>query len=231
MAELIKYYYKTFKEFVVKYYEPLIAVFVLMIAVFVGFYHRIYIKGIEGFYLPQKMFFSSFLYILLPFVAMVFLRKTPYDFGIRVGEFHLWWKDLVVFYIFMMMVAGVFAFNNDRFLSFYPLFKPARSSLVKFLIWELVHLFYMFGWEFLFRGYLLFTFKRFVDEKIAVIIQTIPFVLLHMGKPELEAIGSFFAGIALGVITLRSKSIFPAVLLHFFVALTMDIVAIFHATI
>ena len=77
----------------------------------------------------------------------------------------------------------------------------------------------------------MFTFKRFVDEKIAVIIQTIPFVLLHMGKPELEAIGSFFAGIALGVITLRSKSIFPAVLLHFFVALTMDIVAIFHATI
>ena len=41
---------------------------------------------------------------------------------------------------------------------------------------------YMFAWEFIFRGYMLFGLEKSIG-KSAIFVQAIPFVLLHLEKP------------------------------------------------
>jgi membrane protease YdiL (CAAX protease family) len=45
----------------------------------------------------------------------------------------------------------------------------------------------------------------------------IPFVLLHLGKPELETISCLFTGILFGYIAYRGKSFWPVFLIHLFI--------------
>jgi membrane protease YdiL (CAAX protease family) len=86
----------------------------------------------------------------------------------------------------------------------------------------------MFTWEFLCRGYLLFAFERRVGGAAAIAIQTIPFAVMHVGKPGPEAIGAIIAGIVLGIIALRNRSFIPGTILHWSVAVTLDLFAIGH---
>jgi len=71
----------------------------------------------------------------------------------------------------------------------------------------------MFATELFFRGFLLFGLsKRF--GKWSIILQDIPYTLMHIGKPFLEIPYSAIAGIIFGSINYRSKSFLPSFLLH-----------------
>jgi membrane protease YdiL (CAAX protease family) len=49
---------------------------------------------------------------------------------------------------------------------------------------------------------------------------------MHYGKPHIEMIVSFPAGLILGLLALRAKSFLPCFVLHFAAALTFDILVI-----
>jgi membrane protease YdiL (CAAX protease family) len=57
----------------------------------------------------------------------------------------------------------------------------------------------------------------------AVLVQVAPFTVMHFGKPELEALGSVVAGVALGLLALRTRSFWYGALTHAVVAVTMDV--------
>jgi membrane protease YdiL (CAAX protease family) len=63
----------------------------------------------------------------------------------------------------------------------------------------------------------------------AILIQTVPFVLMHIGKPGVEIHSSLLAGVVLGWLAWRSRSFWPCFLLHWGAAATMDVVAMLHA--
>jgi hypothetical protein len=94
-----------------------------------------------------------------------------------------------------------------------------------FLFLQLAQLWYMLTWEFFFRGFMLFGLEPSFG-RMSVLVQAIPFALVHFKKPQLEAYGSIFAGIFLGMIGLRARSFLPCVLLHYMVLLTADILGI-----
>ena len=75
---------------------------------------------------------------------------------------------------------------------------------------------YLFAWEFLFRGFLLFGLKEKLKES-SILIQMIPFVLLHFEKPGIEAISTIIMGIYLGYIVYRGNSYWPAFIIHLFI--------------
>ena len=56
-------------------------------------------------------------------------------------------------------------------------------------------------------------------------ISSLAFAFVHVGKPPLEMAGAVISGFALCWLALRSKSIWPDVLLHWQVAMTMDFLA------
>lgn len=82
----------------------------------------------------------------------------------------------------------------------------------------------MFAWEFIWRGFMLFGLeKKFCYY--SVLIQMIPFVILHNGKPFLETFGAIFGGIALGILALRTRSFYYCVIIHIGVMYSIDVIS------
>jgi membrane protease YdiL (CAAX protease family) len=70
--------------------------------------------------------------------------------------------------------------------------------------------------EFLYRGFLLFGLKEKFQEG-SILLQMVPFVLLHLTKPELETISTIITGILFGYVAYRGKSFWPAFIIHLFI--------------
>ncbi|UCG92900.1 MAG: CPBP family intramembrane metalloprotease [candidate division WOR-3 bacterium] len=179
--------------------------------------------------LPRQIFldrliFLGILYTASPFVLFFIFKHKPKDFGISLGHVKKWAKESLVLYLIMAVILFfAFQFTNLKFA--YPLYRRAAQRTDIFLIYQAIKLFHMFSWEFFFRGFMLFSLEKKVG-KLSILIQTIPFAIMHYRKPQLEAYGSIFAGIFLGILGLRARSFLPCALLHFFVALTADILGI-----
>lgn len=73
----------------------------------------------------------------------------------------------------------------------------------------------LFGWEFVFRGLLLFTLLP-ICGPYAIILQAVPFTIAHFGKPELETISCIFGGTIFGYIGWRTRSFLYPFLIHWY---------------
>ena len=67
--------------------------------------------------------------------------------------------------------------------------------------------------EFLFRGFLMFSLLRVIGP-MAVIVATFPFVMTHLGKPEIETLSTLGGGLVFGWIDWRTGSILWSALFH-----------------
>jgi hypothetical protein len=56
----------------------------------------------------------------------------------------------------------------------------------------------------------------------AVFAMAVPYCMIHYGKPYLEAHGAIVAGVVLGSLSMRTRSIYAGFLLHITVAVGMD---------
>ncbi len=173
----------------------------------------------------EKLLVMGILYGFSPVLLMLIFRRKPADYGIGIGEPRIWLKDLGFLFLVMLVIL-VIAFKFSGFKSFYPLYKKAAHGLGPFLLYEAIQLFHMFAWEFFFRGFMLFGLSKKMDQRLAILIQTIPFAMMHFRKPPLEAYGSIFAGVFQGVVAVRGRSFLPCAILHFMVALTADVLGI-----
>ncbi len=210
------------------------------VLIFPRYHHKLFRFSVFGaqYRYPEKMALDGLWFMLLPMLVIftfwtvtaiwpaarkILPRRRPEDFGWGAGTLK-GWRDAGIFYLFMLPFI-LFALFQIDFTRTYPLFSLGRKSLAMFGIWQAVMLVHMLGWEFLNRGFLLFA----LEEKMgrwAILATAIPFALLHIGKPELEAYGSFLAAIGLGWVALRARSFIPCAVLHWTVALTVDILAV-----
>lgn len=163
--------------------------------------------------------------IVLPLASLLLLRIRPTELGLSSGRPRRWLVDTALLYGLMLPVL-LLAARLPQIQRAYPSFVLARHGPAYLALGLGTRLFYMLSWEFLFRGYLLFGFSRRVGPTAGIAVATLPFVLMHFGKPPVEAWGSIVAGLALGVIALRGRSFLPAALLHFAVAATLDILTL-----
>jgi membrane protease YdiL (CAAX protease family) len=67
--------------------------------------------------------------------------------------------------------------------------------------------------------------KRFGYHAIAV--STLPYGVMHYGKPFPEALGAIAAGAVLGLLALRTRSIAGGAILHAGVAACVDLMALY----
>ena len=129
---------------------------------------------------------------------------------------------LVLWVAFVPVLWGVS--HLEAFQRTYPRLQPAETDMVLFLAYQAFYLLKWTAWEFFFRGFLLFGYEKDFGSH-AVLLSTLPFVLMHVGKPEPEMLGSIAAGLLLGWLALKSRSIWPGVFIHSMVATTMDFFA------
>jgi membrane protease YdiL (CAAX protease family) len=168
-------------------------------------------------------------YILFPAIMIkFFLREklTAYGFGIGHSFKHLRIYGLIL--VIMMPLVIAFSFS-PRFQEVYPFYKLARGESLYpyFWIWQVLYFVQFIAVEFFFRGFLLHGLKRRFGL-YAIVIMAIPYCMIHFGKPMPEAIGAIFAGLALGGLSLATRSIWMGVTLHYLIGFTMDIAAVWH---
>lgn len=165
------------------------------------------------------------LILILCFASLPLIRVRPADLGWRWGNARTWALDVVLLYV-LMLPPVYWASLQPSFQRAYPYFEIVRAGTGYLVLGLAVRLFYMVAWEFLFRGYLYFGFERRHGPAPAITASTIPFVLMHFGKPMPEVYGSIVAGLVLGIVAFRARSFIPCAVLHFAVAATLDLVAL-----
>lgn len=162
-------------------------------------------------------------FVLPVLIIRLILKEKLSDYGLRIGDYKIGLKISLIFLSIMLPFVW-FASSSDAFANVYPHLPSAKQSWQIFIIYEIGLLVYMIAWEFIWRGYMLFgLYEKF--GFYSLFIQLIPFVILHNGKPMLETFGSILAGLALGILALRTKSIFYCVIAHMSVMFSIDLIS------
>jgi membrane protease YdiL (CAAX protease family) len=157
-------------------------------------------------------------------VIRLIWRQPLSDYGLGRGKPEVWGKYLLAFGAVMVPVI-VLASRVPSLHNYYPRYPFARESAWWFLAAAGGWLVYFFAWEFFFRGFLLNLLAPRYGG-IAIAVQTVPFVLMHLPKPETEAFAAIIAGVALGIMAYRGKSMLGTWLLHWGVAVLMDVMVV-----
>lgn len=156
-------------------------------------------------------------------IIKLLLKEKVSDYGLQIGDYKTGLKYSFIF-LFVMIVLIWFVSASPAFAEKYPHLSDAKSNWNILLIYELGMLIYMFAWEFIWRGFTLFGLEKKFGY-YSVLIQMIPFVILHNGKPFLETFGAIFGGIALGILALRTRSFYYCVLTHIGVMFSIDFIS------
>lgn len=169
---------------------------------------------------------TGFTLLLVPVLVAKFGTKEKLsDYGVQLGNQKLGWRVTGIAWILMIPVVILAVIAYPPFVAKYPLCKVVASSWQAFLPYQLAYGVYMFSWEFFFRGFMLFGLERKFGN-YSILIQTIPFAVMHYSKPLPEALGSIIAGVLLGVLALETRSFIYGAAIHWLVAMTMDVVAV-----
>lgn len=165
------------------------------------------------------------LFVLLPmcYHFMFPMRDSDY-YGLKLTKSP---TNKVYLVLGLVMVPIVYiASMSPNFYQFYPLYRP--QALTDWALFELVYMSQFFCVEFFFRGFGIFRLRRIFKDN-AIVIMVLPYALIHIHKPFPEAIGSIFAGLVLGHLSLKGKSIWPGVLLHMLIAISADVFGLYHS--
>ncbi len=182
----------------------------------------------------------------LPLIfTLLCLRRDPTESGMTVGDTPTIWRYcLVAFALFLPVViissathdsqsyylgwmddfylGGSKAFIHAYYDKTRDVFFGGQIDYGRFAYHELVMCFYMFGWEYFFRGFLLNGFRRFLPLWPAIVLQTLFFATLHLGKPVPELLSSIPGGVLMALLAIRCRSFVPCFLLHFLVSAAND---------
>jgi len=90
------------------------------------------------------------------------------------------------------------------------------------LLYELSYGLDFLSIELFFRGLLVIGLARYAGEKV-ILPMTVFYCTIHFGKPLGECISSFFGGMILGVIALRTRSILGGLIVHLGLAWLMEL--------
>lgn len=169
----------------------------------------------------------NFHYLLLPIVFLrisgLSLKDHGLNFKIEKGAVQLFLLAL----LFMLPLVIYFS-GTDSFQNRYPFYETPSHKLNSWQIaWELLYVSQFFALEFFFRGFIV----HYLKSKIgiySIIAMTIPYCMIHFGKPYPETIGAVVAGLVLGTFSYKSGSIWLGFFLHIAVALSMDALAFFN---
>ncbi len=163
------------------------------------------------------------------FVIRVVFREHLRDYGVRLQGIlsHVRVYAAVYAVAAPLIIAASF---EASFQERYPFFHPA----VGHSLWPYMYAWWLLYWlqfcalEFFFRGFLLNGIAPRLGWA-AIFAMALPYNMLHYGKPMPEALAAIVGGIALGTLSLKTKSIWWGAAIHISIAITMDICALTHA--
>ena len=168
-----------------------------------------WLPGWDATGLPTKVLDRTLLYLVIPMLIILLLfRQKPAEFGFGWGD---WRAGLLLTLGAILLIAPILWLVSRGGSSMQDYYQRMLSGLPWTTLLDL------FGWEFLFRGWLLFGYARKFGAD-AIWLQAVPFALAHIGKPEIESLSTIFGGFAFGWVAWRTRSFVYPLLIHWFVA-------------
>jgi membrane protease YdiL (CAAX protease family) len=166
-------------------------------------------------------------YVLLPLLTwkLLFPSDSLLDMGLRGRGFlsHLWIYGVCLAIVIPVLLLVA---QQPDFGSYYPFYKQSSRSIFDFMAWEAMYWVQFFSLELFFRGWMVGALRRTLGSS-AIFVMAVPYCMIHYGKPYLEAHGAIVAGVVLGSLAMRTRSIYSGFLLHISVAVGMDLLSLY----
>lgn len=164
-------------------------------------------------------------FIVLPMLMIRFwLKESLKDYGWQWGSTHKHWFAYLLLTVPIICFAVIASFGDD-FSRHYPFYHQANRSWFDLLSWEVIYIAQFVAIEFFFRGYLVNGLRRKFGS-LSIAVMCLPYLMIHFPKLYPEAFGAILFGFYLGMLALKSRSIWGGVFVHVAIALTMDIAAL-----
>jgi len=150
------------------------------------------------------------LFLLMPLAVVIFgFRDTPARYGLRLGDWR-WGIGLIVVGCAAMTPVVILLASLPDFRAYYA---PSIAPLPDMLITNTLDL---VSAEFILRGFLMFALLRVIGP-VGLLVVQFPFVLAHLGKPEIELFSTLFGGFVYAWVDWRTGSILWSALAHIYI--------------
>jgi membrane protease YdiL (CAAX protease family) len=164
-------------------------------------------------------------YLILPMIVVLCMpgeRLRDYGWSPRgfFRHFHLY----VAMYLIVLPLVVIMS-HTVAFKHIYPFYRLSNRSQFDFLAWEAMYAAQFLSLEFFFRGFLLQGLKRACGVH-AIWVMAVPYCMIHYGKTFAETMAAIVAGVTLGTVAMRTRSIWGGVAIHIGVAITMDLLTV-----
>ncbi|HSH05084.1 MAG TPA: CPBP family intramembrane glutamic endopeptidase [Anaerolineae bacterium] len=161
---------------------------------------------------PEKAYDRLLFYFIIPMgVILLWWREPASAYGWQWGN----WREGLLWTVGAMVGMSLILWVVARWPSMQGYYLPRAPENVGRLLWLAgVDL---FAWEFVWRGFMLFTLARIMGPGPAIFIQAIPFAYMHLGKPEIETFSTIFGGAAFGFLAWRTQSFVYPWLIHWYI--------------
>lgn len=165
-------------------------------------------------------------YVVFPFTMwkLLFPQDALLDFGLRTKNL---FQHIHIYGLFLLFVIiGVsLASTQSSFIHYYPHYQLASRSWFDLIVWEAIYLSGFFSLEIFFRGWWLVALKKSMGSA-AIFTMLVPYCMIHFGKPYLETMSTTMGAIALGSLSMKTKSVYQGTFLHVVLALCMDLLSL-----
>jgi membrane protease YdiL (CAAX protease family) len=172
-------------------------------------------------YILFQRFMGVLIFGIVPLVILLFSgTRNIADFGViaPVKETAIWTAILS----FVVITLNYFNSRTPGNLKSYPQIRVEIWSLQLIVLSAASWIAYLLAYEFLFRGFLLFSTMSLLGLWPAIVINTAIYSLVHLPKGFKETIGAIPLGILLCYLTVRTGSIWIAVATHIVMAVSNE---------
>lgn len=174
----------------------------------------------------QPMNWFGALLVMLPLLMLMhwLLEKKWALYGIKQTQSLKTYVLLIAFMLPLLIWASL----QTDFSLVYPKAAIVGRQLggdanpFHYLLFETAYAADFFTIEFFFRGFLIIALSKLIGKQCILPVALFYFSI-HLGKPMMEAVSSFFGGLILGSISYHSKSIWGGLLVHISIALLMEL--------
>lgn len=164
---------------------------------------------------------SLILILAIAVIIRLVFRQSLTEYGFGIGQ---WTRaPLLMLATPVLVVFAYLGAQRAEYQAFYPQTPGlADRSLSVFLFHIAVMACFYVAWEFLFRGFLQSSLVPRLGVLGAIAVQTLASSLAHADRPDTELIGSILIGAIWGFLAYRTRSIWPCVLQHMLLGLSLD---------
>lgn len=172
---------------------------------------------------------SFFTLFLIPVVisTLIYKKQVWSKMGLKITKSKLGFGLLIGATLFMFLIIIIALRIFPSFSEYYPMTDYVRTSTKHMIIYQICYFCFFIGWEFYFHSFLVFPYEAKMGKIGAMIIGTLPFVIVHIGKPFPEVMGSFVANLFLVFLALETRSFWFGMLMHGLIAVFMEVASVY----